>query len=253
MGDPITLITGGGDGIGAALARRLASRGRSVLVADVDRAAGEATCRAIGPNAEYVDLDVTDVDAWEALRTDIAARGLVLDALVLNAGVLSGPRGAAVDNESLRWFSREGYDRVTSINLGGTVNGLLTFVPLLRQQQHGQIVIVSSVDALLPYPQDPFYAMTKASQVSLVRSLAPALAADQVRINAICPYAVSTELTPANFRDQPGRGMSPDDFVQAVEELMSGDSTGRVWLKHRADAAAVPYDFAAVEGVGTVY
>jgi len=250
----INVITGGAGGIGAAIGQRLGKRGERVILADIEEAAGESARREIGSDAEFLNLDVSDSSSWSHLREETILRHGHIDTLILNAGVMSGPRGAAIDGgSSLQWLTRDAYERVMSVNQEGVVNGLLAFLPTFLEQGAGQIVVVSSVDAVIPYPQDPFYAMTKASQLSLVRSLAPALSQAGVTINAICPYAVSTELTPANFRDVPGRGMPASEFAEAVDFVLESTDTGQVWLKHPLSRDPSLYDFAPVPGVDRLY
>jgi NAD(P)-dependent dehydrogenase (short-subunit alcohol dehydrogenase family) len=248
----VALITGGANGIGREIAQLLADRGDRVIIGDVDVAAGERASKEIG-GAEFHPLDVSDSAAWDAVRDGPVAHHGGLDTLILNAGVMSRPRGAPLDGEGLDWFTHAAYERVVSVNLAGVVEGLLAFVSSMVSRRRGQIIVISSIDGLLAYPQDPLYAMVKAAQVSLVRSLGPILEEHTITINAVCPYAVTTDLTPENFRDQPGRGISPANFAKAVAIALDSGRSGEVWLKHDEAQAPVVHEFAAVIGADRVY
>ncbi|HEX6920525.1 MAG TPA: SDR family oxidoreductase, partial [Actinomycetes bacterium] len=164
----VVLVTGAAHGIGAALAERLAGRGASVVVADVDVVAAEEVASAVGGLA--VRCDVSSPADNEAAVTAAVERLGGLDLAVLNAGVATGC-GLGDD------FDPQRYDRVRSVNLDGPVLGLHAVWPALRARGGGDVIVTSSMAALAPMADDPLYAATKAGVLALVRALAPTWAA----------------------------------------------------------------------------
>jgi NAD(P)-dependent dehydrogenase (short-subunit alcohol dehydrogenase family) len=190
---PVALVTGAGSGIGAAVARRLAADGLRVAVTDLDPAAAEATLasvRSAGGTAAAWRLDVTDESAIEEVAAAAEAALGSLAAVVASAGIVH-----AAPFTELR---RTDWDRVLSVNLTGT---LLVFQAvarrLLARGAAGSLVAIASVAGRGGRPMEAHYAASKAGVISLVRSASQALAPSGIRVNAVCPGVVDTEMTRA--------------------------------------------------------
>jgi NAD(P)-dependent dehydrogenase (short-subunit alcohol dehydrogenase family) len=186
----VALVTGAASGIGRATAVELADRGATVVVTDVDVAGGRAVAEAIreaGGNASFRTLDVTDADAFESVVADVADDRGSLDVLVNNAGVL-GPEA------NLESVSRTDRDRLLAVNVNGTWNGCRAALSAMRNQGSGAIVNVASVTALRGSPLYATYSLTKGAIVAFTRALAGEAGPEGVRVNAVCPGVVDTDL-----------------------------------------------------------
>ena len=214
----VAIVTGGGGGIGEALAVRLAGRGAHVVVADVDGARATAVATAIGGSA--MSFDVADRDAWGAAVAEIVADHGGLDLVALNAGVMSRPKGVAMaGDDPLHWMA-ERYDLVRSVNLDGVAYGVLATVPHLVERGGGAICVTASMAGLMAQPEDPAYSMTKHGVVGLVRSLGPTLVAQGITIGAVCPAGVDTSLVPPDYRDSGYSFAPPDHIAEALESIL---------------------------------
>ncbi|MFD0534859.1 SDR family oxidoreductase [Actinomadura luteofluorescens] len=185
----VALITGGSNGIGAAVARRLAREGARVVLADVDAEAGDALAREL--DGAFVRCDVREPADSEAAVAAAVDRFGGLDVAFLNAGVAGG--GGVGDD-----FDLAAYRRAMGINLDGVVFGAHAALPALRARGGGDIVATASMAALTATPFDPVYGANKAAVVGLVRALGPTFAGEGVRVNALCPSFADTDiLTPS--------------------------------------------------------
>ncbi|WDZ83570.1 SDR family oxidoreductase [Micromonospora cathayae] len=220
--DRVALVTGGAGGIGAAVARRLAASGRRVVVADLAVPAGEALAAEIG--GVFVRTDVTSLDDNRAVVAAAARLGR-LDVVHLNAGV-SG--GCGFGDE----FAPDRYLRALSVNLNGVVFGVHAALPRLRGRG-GTIVVTGSLAGLVGSAFDPVYATTKHAVIGLVRCLAPALAPDGIRINALCPTFVDTPFIDearAGLRDRGLPVLTPDQVADAFGTVLDSPGSGQAWV-----------------------
>jgi len=218
----LALVTGGGSGIGAATARRLAAGGASVIVADIDEAAGADVADATG--GRFAPLDVGDPDAWDAL---VAGAGPISLAH-LNAGIAMGEYPVRIEESSV-----EAYRRVMRVNADGVFFGARALVPGMAERGGGAIVATASLAGLVPHADDPVYAATKHFVVGLVRSLAPPLSELGITINAVCPGGVVTALLRTIGRPEPRADpafMDPSEVADVVAALLGGDETGEAYL-----------------------
>ena len=189
------VVTGAASGIGEAVVRATKRLGANVLAIDVDQTKGIALAEETG--ALYRHCDVGDLTQWQQLIEYLESEQADLGAptrIHLNAGIQIAPPDAPLSEYQLEAATLERYRRMMSVNVDGVVFGLQTLLPLLAPG--AAIVATASLAGVTPYAIDPLYAMTKHAVVGLVRSLAPALARRGIRIHALCPGAVDTEIIP---------------------------------------------------------
>jgi NAD(P)-dependent dehydrogenase (short-subunit alcohol dehydrogenase family) len=185
-----TLVTGGGRGIGRAIAETFARQGHDVVVADVDLAAAEECARSLqaaGWSAGAVRLDVTDVDMVRDVVAEVDARS-PLATVVNNAGVAI--RRPTVD------MSPADYDRLMAVNVRGVFFVLQAALRAMVPRGEGSIVNVSSTSAFTA-STGPMaaYDASKAAVRMLTQAAAREVAASGVRVNAVAPGTVETDLT----------------------------------------------------------
>jgi NAD(P)-dependent dehydrogenase (short-subunit alcohol dehydrogenase family) len=187
----VALVTGGGTGIGAAIATDLARSGAVVCVAGRRADALERTVaaiREIGGQAVAVAGDVSDTGDVEAMVTAAAGRGGgKLHVLVNNA--------AAPINGTIETVSLEDWHRGLDVNLTGPMLTMRAALPAMRAAAGGSIVNVSSVAGLVGNPGITPYATSKAALIALGRQCAGDFGADRIRVNTVCPGWVRTEMS----------------------------------------------------------
>ncbi|QRP47300.1 SDR family NAD(P)-dependent oxidoreductase [Amycolatopsis sp. FDAARGOS 1241] len=234
----VVLITGGANGIGAAVARHFAADGAHVVVADIEEQAGAALAEEIG--GLFVRTDVTsEADNEAAVRAALSAFG-GLDVVHLNAG--TGGAGGLAD------LNVDRYRRTLAVNVDGTVFGLRAAYPALRDTGGGAIVVTSSLAGISPATFDPVYSATKHAIIGLVRSLAPACAEAGITLNAICPGFVETRMIAGIKPALAEHGLavaSPAEIAAAVATIASATGSGDAWML-QAGRAAERVQFPAV-------
>jgi NADP-dependent 3-hydroxy acid dehydrogenase YdfG len=179
----VTLVTGAASGIGAALSAQLAARGARVILADRDLARATEVAKQI-PNAQAVELDVTDAAAFERVVQEIVAKEGRIDALFNNAGI--GLAGAAED------LRVEDWRKIVEVDLLGVMYGIAAVYPRMVAQKSGRIVNTSSGAGLAPRPGMTAYAAAKHGVTGLSISLRSEAALHNVKVCAICPGYVET-------------------------------------------------------------
>src|ERR1022692_2406633 len=174
FGGLTAVVTGGGSGIGLAVARMLAGQGARVAVLDLN------------PGEEFVGLkaDVTD-DASVRLAVDTAAERLGgIDILVNNAGI--GAIGTVADNSDEEWH------HVFDVNVVGMVRVARAALPYLRRSAHAAIVNTCSAAATMGLPQRALYSATKGAVLSLTLAMAADHIAEGIRVNCVSPGTADT-------------------------------------------------------------
>jgi len=230
------LITASGSGMGRAAALRFAQEGATVLVADIKREAAEETVGAItsaGGKALPVVTDVGDLGALKAVADEVSRDFGALHVLYNHAGI---PGAAGID------ISAEDWDRAVNINMRSGFFLTAYLADALRRAGGASVIFTSSVTGMVGSPYSPLYSLTKGGLLALVRSLALHLAADKVRVNAICPGSVDTPMLPQFFsRTAPedlerqraaffaqiplGRPSQPEEIAEVALFLASDESS----------------------------
>ncbi len=219
-------VTGGGSGIGHAIATTLAMRGASVAVADVDLASAERTVRELAGEGLAVACDVGDSASVEAAVEATWETFGRLDIVVNNAGITR--------DGMLHKLSDEDWDAVIRVDLTGVF--LVTRAAARRMRPQGAggaIVNISSIAAKAGNLGQVNYAAAKAGVVGMTKTSARELARFGIRVNAIQPGFIETRMTdmiPADVRSQRvaeiplGRAGTPDDVARAVAFLASDEA-----------------------------
>jgi len=185
----VALITGGGRGIGRAIALRFVSEGAAVMLAATKRESLEATAAEIRKAGGRAATAVVDVADEAAVKTVVAATlGELgrLDILVNNAGV-GGPTLRVVDMERADW------DRTLAVNVTGAFLCSKHAIPHMVARKSGRIINVTSIAGLMGYPLRSPYAVSKWGMIALTRTLAGELGEHGITVNAIAPGAVRGE------------------------------------------------------------
>src|SRR6266436_4685651 len=224
----IALVTGGGNGIGAATSRAFAAAGAQVAILDRNAAAAEAVAAEItrgnGHAAAYA-LDVVDRDALARLTEAVTEGWGGIDILVNGAGTtvrrMIGEMGA------------EDWERVIAVNLTGAFNGIQAVLPHMRARGGGAIVNIASIAGQrISFGGTANYTASKAGLLGLTRHAAYELAPDGIRVNAVCPGPTATgfggamptvEAKAARALKIPlGRMCEPEDIAGPILFLASG-------------------------------
>jgi len=224
-------ITGGASGIGLGIAKALLSEGMNVVVGDVSER-NIAAARAELPEAgvEIVQVDVTDRGSVaEAARTAVAAFGRI-HVLCNNAGIAGG--GAVADPSFIDW------DRAMAVNLGGAVNVVKTFVPLIREHgEGGHVVNTSSIAGVIALPYEGgAYTTAKFAVRGLSESLRLSLAPEGIGVSVLCPGLTRTRIMDSPDRQDPGakpmsREGDPDALFNSLDGAMDPVEVGRAVVR----------------------
>jgi NAD(P)-dependent dehydrogenase (short-subunit alcohol dehydrogenase family) len=201
----VAVITGGGGGIGAAMARAFAARGTHVVLADVDEAAMAAVARDLGARGTEVLTVPTDVTALESVRAlaDAAERRFGAVHIVCNnAGIATF--GEIAGSTHADWAYTMG------VNFWGVVHGVETFVPrLLARRDGGHIVNTASMAGLVGMRWLGVYCASKFAVVGVTEALHRELAEHGIGVSVLCPMIVQTNINENSVRNRPASLRNP--------------------------------------------
>lgn len=231
---PVTgvVVTGGASGIGEASAMALAEVGRPVAVWDLN---GETAERVAADLAKRFGVPTT------AVQIDLSGTGAIGEAVAATQSALPSIGGlvhaaGVVQTVPVDDVTEAGWNAVVDVNLRAHAFLVQALIPCLKSHAGSAVVGIASIDAILGHAAIPAYCASKAGLLGLTRSLADRLAADGVRVNAVCPGYVETPmLAPAlalpdvraNLEGQTllGRVARPEEIGRVVRFLMSDDAS----------------------------
>ena len=211
----VALISGAAQGMGASHARVLAAEGASVMIADLQEAAGRELAQEINDStgrhaAAFSRLDVTSFGDWLAAVESTVEHFGALHVLVNNAGIYTPGN---VEDASV-----EDWNRTINIDLTGTFLGMKAAVPQMRRNESSSIINVSSIAGLVGFKNRAAYSAAKWGVQGLTKTSALDLGPDGIRVNSIHPGSVETPLTAGLRR---GVGQIPAGRAAQVEEISS--------------------------------
>jgi len=218
------LITGGGSGFGAGIARRFASEGAKVIIADINAAGAQDIATEIGGIA--IEMDVAKAADWATL-----AANHDLDIIVNNAGITHLPTPMEDVEEAE-------FDRVLAVNAKSVYLSARAMVPAMKARGSGVIINVASTAGLSPRPNLNWYNASKGWMITATKAMAVELAPHGIRVNALCPVAGETPLLSSFMgEDTPemrakfvstipiGRFSTPEDMAAAATFLCSDEAS----------------------------
>jgi NAD(P)-dependent dehydrogenase (short-subunit alcohol dehydrogenase family) len=229
--DNVIVVTGGAQGLGLAIARKLNAQGAIVAIADVNpdgaRAASDELIAA-GGRSIAITCDISDPDSVREARITVEKAFSKVDGLVNNAGIL--PK-ASLENETI-----EGWDRMLSVNLRGAFLATQQFGEMMRAQGAGSIVNIGSIGGTVPTLDAGAYCVSKAGILALTRQTALEWGKYGIRANSVSPGYMDTPMTKDRYavpgmREQRaamiplGRIADPADVAGAVVFLMTPEAS----------------------------
>ena len=176
--DKIAIVTGAGQGIGQAIARKLAAEGATVVVTDLDEASAIQTADAL-TGAVAIRADVSDRQAVQAMADRVVQQFGRVDVLVNNAGW--DKASPFVDSDPADW------DRAIAINLYGVLHTCKAVLPLMAARGGGAVVNLGSDAGRVGSSGEAVYSAAKGGVIAFTKSLAREMARHQVRVNCVCP------------------------------------------------------------------
>jgi NAD(P)-dependent dehydrogenase (short-subunit alcohol dehydrogenase family) len=208
----VAVVTGGGRGIGKAIALALTSEGCRVAIGDVDVASAEAAAAELGGGAVGLPLDVTDRPGFTAFLDDVERRLGPVDVLVNNAGIMAvGPLDEEDDATAVRMLE---------INLHAVIHGTKEAMRRMKPRGTGHIVNIASSAGKTGYPHIATYAATKHGVVGLSEGARAELRGTGVEMSVVMPYFVNTELAAGMGEVKGMRYSSPGEVADAVIDAL---------------------------------
>jgi dihydroanticapsin dehydrogenase len=194
--DKVAVVTGGGDGIGRATSELFAEEGAAVIIAERNPETGKQTAQQItraGGRAHFIGTDVADESSVQRMATEAARVFGKVHILVNNAAifVLKG-----IDATPEEWR------QILDVNVMGPALVAKHVVPLIRQAGGGAIVNIASMSSFIAQPQFVTYNASKAAIATMTRCMALDLAPDNIRVNAVCPGTVWTQIVQRLTREK---------------------------------------------------
>jgi 3alpha(or 20beta)-hydroxysteroid dehydrogenase len=222
----VAVITGGARGMGAAHARRFVAEGARVVITDLADDDGRTLAAELGEHCHFVHHDVASEEGWLQVVDDATSRFGGLDIVVNNAGV---HWTKAIEDETV-----EGFLTAVNVNLLGTFLGIRSAIAPLRARGGGSIINIASLAGATGLGWHGAYGASKWGVRGLSRTAANELGADGIRVNAVLPGAVETNMLPPDRSGQGdtrfarlplGRSGQPDEISSIVLFLASDASS----------------------------
>ncbi len=219
----IAIITGAARGIGAKSAQLFAQEGAAVAIWDLNAERGQTTANAIqaaGGTVLFCQCDVTDAAQIERAVAKVVTELGTPNVLFNNAGI-------AVIGE-LEEISEADWERQYAVNVKSIYLVSRAIIPLMRDADGGSIINMGSESAFVGFPMHPAYTSSKAAVVHLTRSMAVRYAADNIRVNSLCPGTINTELYQEFLAQQPDPGAINKE-IEEMHPLGIGEPEDIAW------------------------
>lgn len=250
LGGKLAIVTGGASGIGKAICERFAADGARVVVADVNESKGGALAKALGPSASFFRADISSAADIASLADAASALGPI-DILVNNAGIVH-----AADFLDLK---AEDFDRVLAVNLRGSFLLGQAVARLMAERVKacgpaGTIINMSSVNAVFAIANQVPYSVSKGGISQLTKVMALSLAPYGIRVNAIGPGSIMTDML-ASVNNDPaarnrilsrtplGRIGDPSEIASIAAFLASDDASYITGQTIYADGGRLPLNY----------
>lgn len=218
LANKTAIITGAARGIGLACAKRFIAEGAKVLLTDIDEHEGTATAKALGDAAHFVRCDVGDAKQVAALIAETEKTFGGIDLLVNNAGIVHGADFLEV--------SEADFERVLRVNLKGAfLVAQAVAKSMVARKKPGAIVNMASINSTVAIPTQIPYSVSKGGLLQLTRAMALSLAPYGIRVNAIGPGSIMTDLLKSVGSDKEAKrrilSRTPLGRIGAPEEVAS--------------------------------
>lgn len=229
----VAVVTGAARGTGAAICRRFAAEGATVVVTDIRADEGRERAASLGDPATFAELDVTDADQWSRVIDVVLATHGRIDVLVNNAGILHIGSIAATPIDVFR--------RVVDVNAVGAFAGIAAVAPHMAAHGGGSIVNIASIDALHGMNGLSAYTASKWAMRGLTHAAAVELGRDGIRVNSVCPAGGNPEMYGPWATGLMGIGPAIGAYTgkRAIPREASTDEIARVALFLASDLAAM--------------
>ena len=232
-------VTGGASGIGLGIAKALLGAGMNVVIADIRDDHLEAAHAELGSPAQVLalKLDVTDRANFARAADAAEARFSKIHVLCNNAGV------AVVGPTELATFAD--WDWVMGVNLGGTINGIVTILPRIKQHgEGGHIVNTASMSGLMPHPGATIYGTSKGAAVHMMECMRAELEPHGIICSAFCPGAVQSNIAEA-AKTRPAE-LSETGYAEADRRRQQGGSFFHLYMRRKPWASACCREFSTM-------
>ncbi|WP_260479323.1 SDR family NAD(P)-dependent oxidoreductase [Kibdelosporangium aridum] len=230
LAERVALVTGGTRGIGLATAKALAQAGATVVITGRDEAVAKQVAEEFGGTG--LGLDVADADAVGSLVRSVAKEHGRLDIMVANAGIMEGGLLGMVKADAV--------DRTLGINVAGTLHSVQAAARVMMRKRSGSIIVLASIAGEQGSAGQTVYSASKAAVSSIAKSAAKELGRHGIRVNAVAPGVIETQLTADLSEDvlteraeqtPLGRLGQPEEVAAVIRFLASDDAsfiTGQV-------------------------
>lgn len=223
----VAVITGGAQGIGFAVAKRMAASGASIAIWDRDEDLAKQAAAELGPDARAYGVNVTDGPGLAAAAMAVRSAQGPIAVLVTSAGI-AGNNAKVVDYDPAEW------QRILDINLTGTFNTCRAVLPQMVEQNYGRIVTVASIAGKEGNPNAGAYSASKGGVIALTKSMGKENASQNIAVNCVTPATAKTRildsLTPAFIdymlsRIPRARFLEVDEAASMITWLCSAENS----------------------------